>query len=399
MLQRCNSLLTLYCKIGIYGLPAYTMQGIHAELNQLFSKSVHNYIISSRVRQGELDEKNATPEERQDILKRWDNIKFDLANFYQFKRKGKSAEKVPPGGSPGADDEGSPDKGFSKPRTSWLQTRHLSPEQRKKMQEEKKSWKRGYVEAQIPGQSASGSSTPGSLAVGEDAELEQAIQASVRETSRGNPEEDAMIEAAIRESVNTMRDRGDLPETGAGDASDEKKRMDPTIFEDEQFQITDEEYQKLVENAIQQSLSGYGVGSQQHETGAAGTDDKSRKQQGDVSYHAGAQRPQQQPPPLPDRNVTSQHAEEDDEELQRAIAASRDDMQRTSAQRSEEDIVMDYVMKQSKAEEEYRQQASKGQGTNVSGQEDDDEELKKAMDESLKLSGDGGGDGASGSKS
>jgi hypothetical protein len=340
------------------------MQGIHAELNKLFSKSVNNYIISSRVRQGELDVKSATPEERQDILKRWDNIKFD--------------------------DEGSSNKGFSKPRTSWLQTRHLPPQQRKKMQEEKKSWKRG---------------SPGSLATDEDAELEQAIQASVRETSRGNRDEDAMIEAAIRESVNAMRDRDALPETGAEESSDEKKRMDPTIFDDKQFQITDEEYQKLVENAIQQSLSEHGVGSQ-HEAGSAGASaamearDKPHDQQGGDSHHADVKKPQQQPPPLPGRNISSQHAEGDDEELQRAIAASRDDMQRTSAQRTEEDIVMNYVMKQSKAEEGYRQQASQGQGTNMSGrEEDDDAELKKAMEESLKLSGGGGGNGASGSKS
>ncbi|OAQ97272.1 hypothetical protein LLEC1_02010 [Akanthomyces lecanii] len=409
---------------GIFGLPGYAMQGVHAEFGKHMSRSVYNYIISSRIKQGELAMTHSSEGEREDILRRWNTVKFDLSSFYDLKRKmgGTDGPFPPPPPLPSDDSSDTVsimDKGFSKPRTGWLQTRHLSLAQRKRMQDEKETWKRGYVEALVP-------VTPPSTAAAakatnkpsQDDEVERAIQASVMKTSHGNPEEDAEIEAAIRESLRVMRQSGALPATGW---IDEKniRNADPSIFEDDEFKITDEEYQDLIQAAMRQSLAeeyGYpaeergapGPSSSSSFTGAAvsrptftdepaPTDDlygagDAPSYQRDMPAHESSAS-QQGSGELPARDST----DEEEYQLQRAIAASKQEMQRKESERQEEDIVLEYIKKQSLAEEEFRKRSK---GKEVSTNEDeDDEELKRAMEESLKMSHGGGGGEASGSGS
>jgi hypothetical protein len=354
------------------------MQGVHAEINKFFTKSVHNYIVSSRAVQGQHEMMESTPEEREDVVKRWNNVKFDLKNFYAMKRKEKVAGKLPADSLPTS---GGADSTFDRPRTGWLHTRKLSFDERKKLHAEKETWKRGYVDVTIPPPTASDSSSI-QTSLSEDAELERAIRASVLETSRGNAEEDAMIEAAVRESVKAVRQKVE------SEQAPPLPLKDPSIFQDEDYQITDEEYQALIEQAIQQSL----VADAQlpQESGFVELDVDTA-----VSRPAPLAQPQPQPPndedaelqraieasknppPLPPRD-------NDDEELERAIAASKEAMAKEASQRTEEDIVMEYVKKQSLAEEEYRQQMMKGKGK--ADEEDEDEELRRAMEESLKMS-------------
>lgn len=354
------------------------MQGVHAEINKFFTKSVHNYIVSSRAVQGQHEMMESTPEERDDVVKRWNNVKFDLKNFYAMKRKEKVAGKLPADSRPTS---GGADSTFDRPRTGWLHTRNLSFDERKKLHADKEAWKRGYVDVTIPPPTASDSSSI-QTSLSEDTELERAIRASVLETSRGNAEEDAMIEAAVRESVKAVRQKVE------SEQAPPLPLKDPSIFADEDYQITDEEYQALIEQAIQQSL----VADAQlpQESGFVELDVDTA-----VSQPAPLVQPQPQPPndedaelqraieasknppPLPPRD-------NDDEELERAIAASKEAMAEEASQRTEEEIVMEYVKKQSLAEEEYRQKMMKGKGK--VDEEDEDEELRRAMEESLKMS-------------
>ncbi|RTE79925.1 hypothetical protein BHE90_005567 [Fusarium euwallaceae] len=364
---------------GIWGIPAYTMQGVHAEINKFFTKSVHNYIVSSRAVQGQHEMMESTPEERDDVAKRWNNVKFDLKNFYAMKRKEKVAGKLPADSRPTS---GGTDSTFDRPRTGWLHTRKLSFDERKKLHAEKEAWKRGYVDATIPPPTTSDSSSI-QTSLSEDAELERAIRASVLETSHGNAEEDAMIEAAIRESVKAVRQKVE------SEQAPPLPLKDPSIFEDQDYQITDEEYQSLIEQAIQQSLAADAQLPQ--ESGFVELDvDTAVSRPTPLAQ----QKPQPQPPN--DEDVELQRAIEesknppplpprdnDDEELDRAIAASKEAMAEEASQRTEEEIVMEYVKKQSLAEEEYRQKMMKGKG-NVD-EEDEDEELRRAMEESLKM--------------
>lgn len=80
---------------GIWGVPAYMMQGVHAQVNKICTRSVTNYIITSRIVQGTQDMAGAGEEEKADIVVRWNNMKSDLKNFEMLKRKERTAEKVP----------------------------------------------------------------------------------------------------------------------------------------------------------------------------------------------------------------------------------------------------------------------------------------------------------------
>ena len=281
----------------------------------------------------------------------------------------------------------------------------MSSEDRKKLQLQKDRLKRGYVDAPMPPPSSSGSSARQSLS--EDAEYEQAIEASVKETSRGNAEEDAMVEAAIRESIKAMRQRGSLPEPASEPA--EKKTTDASIFEDEEYQITDEEYQTLVEQAIQQSLFNMGYTSGEHGSDimdhTSGNTNRSTAGAGPApathpAHHeedAELRRAIEESKRAPDLPARSN--DDAEEELQRAIEASKAELERHMSQQTEEDIVLEYVKKQSLVEEEYRRQSSKGKGkaSQEAHESEDDEDLKRGLEESLRLAR-GDGSGPSGSK-
>lgn len=386
------------------GIPAYTMQGVHAEINKFFSRSVQNYIITARAIQGERDMRQATPGEIEDILKRWNNVKFDLKNYYVMKRKEKTAGKQPEDAQSQEPDQ----QLFSKPVTGWLHTRKLSFDERKKLHAQRQAWKKGFVDAPVPPGSSGGLSFGSTSS--EDLELERAIQASVRETSRGNEEEDAAVEAAIRESIRAVRQR--TQDAAVAAVLPEK---DSTIFGDDEYQITDEEYQALVEQAIQQSLATevplpqeYGI----MELDATSTHAVHRKPipppppgpppaaslgPEDVDFKRAIKESQTIPVPQPrnDDDDEFQRAIEESKqtsstfplasgeetEMQRAIEASQQAMKQEMSERTEEEIVMEYVKKQSLAEEEYRQKMNKGRED-----EDDEEQFRRAMEESLKLS-------------
>ncbi|EGX96337.1 glucosyl/glucuronosyl transferase, putative [Cordyceps militaris CM01] len=391
---------------GIFGLPGYAMQGVHAEFGKHMSRSVYNYIISSRIKQGEQALMKASQGECEDILRRWNTVKFDLSSFYDLKRRMGGTEGPFPPPPPLPTDDSSDtvsimDKGFSKPRTGWLQTRHLSSAQRKRMQDEKQTWKRGYVESLVPAAPTflpeKEKAVQATNMSQEEDEVERAIRASVRETSQGVQEDDAEIEAAIRESLRVMRQSGALPATGWIDEKNGRNN-DPSIFEDEEFKITDEEFQDLIQGAMRQSLVeeyGYPAGelgfpgpSSSSFTGTSRPALTEEPAPMDDLY-GGAEAPgYQREAPIHASSMSQQHAVDEEElELQRAIAASKQELQRAETERNEEDIVLEYIKKQSLAEEEFRKRSKgKGVSTNYDDDDDDDEDMRLAMEESLKVS-------------
>ncbi|OAA39642.1 UDP-glucuronosyl/UDP-glucosyltransferase [Metarhizium rileyi] len=378
---------------GIWGVPAYMMQGVHAEVNKMFTRSVQNYIITSRVVQGKQDVTEASEEEKSDIIIRWNSLKWDLKNFYILKRKEKAAEKTPTG----SDQLTRSESPFSRPKTSWLHSRGMTVEERRKMQAQK----RGFVDAPVPSPSGSSSAQQ---SLSDDAEFEQAIRTSVRETSRGNTEEDAIIEAAIRESVKAMRARRALLLETLPEASEDIPEKDPSIFEDQEYRITDEEYQTLVEQAIQQSLASHmedvwdphSAGVPEMEASSAEMHNAQASALAHADDDADLQRAIEE-----SKNVSTPPSFDDEDELERAIEASKQEMDREHNQRTEEDIVLEYVKKQSLAEAEFHRKLDKGKGKAAPDESDDeDEELKRALEESLKLhKGDRAGPSGSGSGS
>ncbi|KEY65070.1 hypothetical protein S7711_08140 [Stachybotrys chartarum IBT 7711] len=396
---------------GFWAIPAFMMKGVHAELSKYFAKSSQNYIILSRVGQGQRDLLGASREQRADIILRWQTQRNDLKDFYQLKKKEKSADGTP------TPTIGAPVSSAETPSTggegrSWLQRRHQSFEERKKARAVKDAQKKGAAEGNVT--SVDGSHSQGSS---EDAEFEQAILASVKETSRGNAEEDAMIEAAIRQSVSAMREGGGLPdpaqlnESSNGGERSSWPEKNPSIFHDEEYKITDEEYQALVEQAIQQSMNsdwedhppphGYGIHELSGDAPSRGLGERAPRQT-DAYDDADVQRAiaeSRKAPILPPREAGKD--ERLDEDMLRAIEESKKHHEHETSQRTEEDVVFEYMRKQSLAEEQWRKLASKGKGPAATEKaddegEDEDEHLRRAMEESLRMSR-GDGQGSSGS--
>ncbi|KAL0935189.1 glucosyl glucuronosyl [Colletotrichum truncatum] len=375
---------------AVWSIPAYTMQGFHATLRNAFATSVQNYIIASRMKQGQLDMRAASNAECEDVVKRWNNVKFDLKNFQAMKLK-EQREKMK--GSDSSVPAELPDTGLSPPVTGWAHTKHLSFEERKRLHARKEAWKKGHVETIVP--ELEGDTVPSrssvSTSVAEDEEFERAIRASVAETSRGNADEDAAVEQAIRASVNHIRSSGQPLPDARPQASHSLDEKNPDLFKNADLEITDEEYQSLIEQAIQQSMAAHAVGAQQGQ-GYHEDDEEFRKA---LEESKAAPPPQYEDDEELKRALEESkmhHGEEatnEDEELRRAIEASeaahKDQMNRDAAARTEEDIVMEYVKKQSLAEEEFRRTASKGKERE--GGDEDDEDLKRAMEESLQMSG------------
>ncbi|KAI1415006.1 glycosyltransferase family 1 protein [Hypoxylon sp. FL1857] len=432
--------LVLKPSAALWSIPAYSMQGVHAEIRSMFAQSAQKYIIASRISQGQDDFANASPEEREDIEVRWLSQKEKMKGFYSWKQKEKGKAKQE---SPSASEHGSAITeqiaSNELPKSGWRHTRHLSFEERKKLYEQKKAWKKRRAEAAATGGTFI-EEEPRALSTDttreQDEEFEQAIMTAVQETSRGDSVEDARIEQAIRSSIRALRSRSTTissfasastrASTGqdSGYISDIKRPMSdydikrqssapplPPRVPEDIMDITDEEYQALIEQAVQLSIAEQQQqsGVQRHDVDSSEEDEdfkralersqteKSVEDQGDEDIKKAIQvseaergnndvdeeeelRKAIEASQAEQTNTTSN---DDDEELRRAIEESerahKEELARASSLRTEEDIVMEYVKKQSLAEEEYRK--AKGKEAVV---DDEDEELRRALEESLK---------------
>ena len=366
---------------AVWSLPAYTMKGIDAEVRNRFSRSSINYIITSRVLEGQEQLAAASEEEQRDIIVRWRARKDELKGFYTLKQKErKSAEAV---GHVVDDPYGALDAEDEAPKTGWVHTRNMSLEERRALHARKDAWKKKQAEG------GGFANTPSAGSALEDEEFEKAIRASVQQTSKGDKEEDAKIEQAIRHSVLEMRRiaeqsrdfKAPIPEgTGGGSSVDvERHAALAAVGADQDLtDVTDEEYQALIEEAVRQSLTLAAQGQQAHD--AVDPAELERA----IAESMAANTP---------------GGDDDEDAIKRALEESeRAHKEHLERAKTEEEIVMEFVKKQSLAEEEFRRQKTKGKavaGTEVEGDEHD-EELKRALEESLRVSrGSGGGDGPS----
>lgn len=355
------------------------MKGVHAEIRSKFHHSVDKYVVTSRILQGQADLRSTNLREMQDIIVRFNSMGSELRGLYVLKYKEKTASETPPGQSATASQDDLNRLPDSPPKTGFWNTRHLSLEERKKLHEQKEAWKQRKREE------AAGV-TPS--AEPEDPGMERAIRESVNQTSRGDPAEDAMIEAQIRSSVKEMRriaeeqkrqeqqrqlgdwkQRPSEPEATATPAWADEKKAGPGAEE-----ITDEEFEALIAEAARQSVMAQ---NQRHGDEDEDLERALRESQG---------------------TAAGQGESGADEELRRAMEESerahREDLARRTTERSEEDVIMEYVKKQSLAEEEFRRLKAQGkqpEGAAGATADEDDEDLKKAIEESLSLTGKQGG--------
>jgi hypothetical protein len=408
--------------IAIWGLPGYTFMGIHKEVRKMFGSSVLNYMISARTSQGFEDYKSSSLEERNDIITRWREHKAEYQNSKQ-----KLVETRRPEGQ---------DSGRLSPR-GFLQTRHLSFEERKQLHAERKAKReeerhkvhskdgrrscpfcsRCHPHTHTPRevqQSPIVLAAPNEVVEGsveeQNLEFEHAIHASVAATSRGNAEEDMMIERAIRASVKELQKSG----SNTNDSDSLNRAIQASIAEasrrrssanPEPSAITDEEdkkHQALLEKAIQESLAQYQLPSHSAADSDVDTDDdeaiktaiaKSKEtlhiddfnSEDDENIRQAIQKSKEIPP---EAEVDT----DDDEDVKLALEKSKSEhMENMTKAQTEEQIVLEYVKKQSLAEEEHKQKVS-GKAKEAGESEADEEALKRAIEESLKSHGGSAGD-------
>lgn len=80
MTSRAKYILTL-AQPAIWGLPGYTMMGIHKEVLKIFGASAQTYIISARTAQGYDQWRTSSKEEQLDIISRWKRMESKSAKI------------------------------------------------------------------------------------------------------------------------------------------------------------------------------------------------------------------------------------------------------------------------------------------------------------------------------
>ncbi|OTB17502.1 glycosyltransferase family 1 protein [Daldinia sp. EC12] len=447
---------------ALWSIPAYTMQGVHAEIRSLFAQNAHKYIVASRISQGQHDFNDASPEEREDIEVRWLAKKEQMKGFYSWKQKEKGKTKeitpLPPAHGSAITQQIASNE---PQRTGWLQTRTLSSEERRNLHDQKHSWKQKQAETAATGgtfidekvRSVSGTGNTHD----EDEEFERAIMTAVRETSTGDASEDARVEQAIRSSVRALRSRSTTVGSFASANSRTSSGHDSGYFTDfkrpypediksatwgpshssgtaeDSLEITDEEYQALIEQAVQLSMAEpHRSGVRRHDLDDSEDEDlkqvlqrsqteKTIEEQDEENYKAALkaseaehentggfeddeelrkaiEASQAEQNQGNNNGGSSGGGSDDDEELRRAIEESEREHKEELALKSEEDIVMEFVKKQSLAEEQYRKARGKGKYADYEDEGDEDEELRKALEESMRTDSGvnrGGGGGPS----
>ncbi|KAF7961159.1 hypothetical protein EAE96_000826 [Botrytis aclada] len=396
---------------AIWGLPGYTFMGIHKEVRKLFGSSVLNYIIAARTAQGFEDAQKSSREERLDIVQRWTEHKREYQNAKQ-----KIKEEGPDGQETGCL---SP-KGF-------LQTRHLTFDERKKLHEERKakrdeeSRQGGGLRSHCPmglcrrttahthssdeirDSPVINVNTPTGHTSNVQSDFEEAIQASVAATSRGNIEEDLMIERAIRASVVELQGG---QRAGLSDQEVMDRAIRASVMASQEQgsrgirEEDDREHDEQLARAIQESMRGYTIDGVRERAG--GSDD-----------NKGASRSGSGGGFIEMRSEES----EGDEDLKRVLRESREEHEKSLASKgketeksdgragglTEEEIVLEYIKKQSLQEEEHRkareekerkdaeEAVEKKKEREVENSRADEEALKQAIEESLR--GPGGSSG------
>lgn len=337
---------TLTCHLAIWGLPGYTFKGIYKELQKHLGSSVQNYIVAARTAQGYDEWHNSSQEERLDVVSRWQSIQVEIEKEKQLARHGSF-----------------------RGHHCYLKT---TIEERKKSSAEKKEKKKGKKNAKgnetedafaerhashpfVTQTQKSQESDPG----GDGAAFEEAIRASVAATSRGNPEEDLMIERAIRASVTELQ----LASKEVDNNEAIQRAIRASVAEAAQARSKDNSnpqpttldgvgnHEQELEAALQRSVQGNEQSEDRHPLADVDFDDSGVDTDNDENIKAAIERSKSTPAGQP-------RGGKDDDDLQTAIELSRkaheEHEQGLSKSLTEEEIVLEYVKKQSLAEEQLK---------------------------------------------
>jgi len=322
---------------AVFGIPGYTMQGVYKEMQKQMGSSVQNYIIAARTAQGYEEWSGASAEERSDVVRRWQLLETQL-------RKKRNADDV---------------------------VKEIFEEARRKRMENLPEGEQSAVSSnnQPASQRTQQAPDPGAL--------EAAIRESIRQTSRGNPEEDAAIERAIRVSMSELaRNSGAAKPQDDDDEALRKAMAASTQDNGQQESERDEELERALANSLKEQRRQY---------------DNDHDDDNDEEYQRALQESQRTASNAGEGSSSAPAYDQGHlggttrEQYEQSGAGKGEKSQQ---EQDEERIVLDYVKKQSMLEQQHQSgkkgEGSSGAGTGVNQDDVDDEELRKAMEESLK---------------
>jgi hypothetical protein len=275
--------------------------GIYKEIQKLYGSSVQNYILTARTAQGLEDWKKSSPQERADIIARWHAIHKEVQ---KHKRHFSLARKE--------------HSHHNKKNKAGVETPDLEED------------------AQVQ-----------HIANADNREFEQAIRESIAATSTGNPNEDAMIERAIRASVMELRQAA--RDESINDQTMMQRALDASLAD---AQASTTSVSMAVPAQEPQQSQGQDPGTdhlnatrEQYHLHHDLEDDSGIDTEDDEHIKATIERSKQ------DANSSK-----DDNDLQAALKASQADPRQSIGRTpsEEETIVLEYVKRQSLIEEEHR---------------------------------------------
>ncbi|MCJ1314633.1 hypothetical protein MMC25_008315 [Agyrium rufum] len=314
-----------------WGLPGYTFKGIYKELQKHLGTSVQNYIIAARTVQGFEDWQHSNEIERADVIQRWQLLQTDRSN----QKKARQQRPHPAHAFGSFKSKLADHKRSASPSGATVQSH----------QDRIESPPMASTEDLHGDETTSTSSLQGLARADSDA-YERAIRISVAATSRGDSEQDVMIERAIRASVQELRNSLRSPK---GEAVERVVQASVTEASRSTDDVQEAEYQRQLERAIHQSLQG-GPSSHRKMLHAMHND----------WNDSGIDTDDEEMEEIVKRSTQTSAAGSgiDDGELHRAIEESQKHHEQLEAdltkERKEEEIVMEYVKRQSLVEQMHK---------------------------------------------
>ncbi|KAI4256519.1 MAG: hypothetical protein LQ352_002067 [Teloschistes flavicans] len=332
--------LLLKPQAAFFSIPAYTMSGIYKELQKHFGSSIQNYIIAARTAQGYEQMAASSQQQRLEVVKRWQTAQIELHKEKEIVKKNGSQ---PPDHCVFLRMKKAAHTGFEERRkkASDGKLHKLSdpPSHSPSFHKERPS--------KTPAPQTSVSAT--TLAHADTTTFEKAIQEAVQATSRGDQQQDEMIERAIRASVMELR--------AASKTGDEEQAVQKAIkasvveatrpreAKSTSGQTSSKHQEESLRLALERSVSSHAT---DHDVANNDFDDSGTETDDDENIKIAIER----------SSAIADHSNLIDPELQKAMEVSRQahiqHEQDLHRERTEEEIVLEYVKKQSLLEDQHR---------------------------------------------
>ena len=334
---------TLAYQIAIWGLPGYTFKGIYKELQKRLGSSVQSYIVAARTAQGYDEWHRSTQEERLDAISRWQAIQVDIEKEKQLARHGT----------------------FHGPHCylkTTIEERKKNLAEKKKEKKEKKNTKANASRDAFAEMHSSHPFVAQTQEVDpshEGADFEQAIRTSVAATSRGNDDEDQMIERAIRASVMELRlaskdgDNNEAVQRAIQASVAEASLARSEGLSQPRPIVMDgaSDHEKELAAALQRSVREQQLSEERHPLADVRLDDSGVDTDDDENIKVAIERSKSSP-----TRQVGDSLDKDDYQIAVDLSKKAHEEHEHGLRKSktEEEIVLEYVKKQSLAEEQFK---------------------------------------------